>query len=121
MRALKLKSVGRTGPARPALPADIQATLDLMRSQAAAHVQKLDESEAGNWARLIAVVRQVGLTKDTLCRELSCAWSTILRWESGQTVPGPFARKAIKERLLELLAEKRKKSSAALSRVRTAR
>lgn len=123
MTALKLKSVGRTGPARAAIPADMQATVELMRSQATAHIQKLDESDAGNWARIILLVRQVGLKRETLCRELSCAWSTILRWEAGQTVPGPFARKAIKERLLALLKEKWKKSSASttLSRVRTAR
>lgn len=122
MKAVKLKSVGRTASARAAaIPADIQATVQLMRSQASAHIQKLDEADAGNWARIIALVRQVGLEKEMLCRELYCAWSTILRWEAGQTVPGPFARKAIKERLLALLTEKRKRSSASLSRVRTAR
>ena len=115
MRALKpkLKTAARSAAPRAGLPADILATLELVRAQAIAHVVKLDESDAAAWAKIIGLVRQVGLTKQTLCRELSCAWSTILRWEAGQTVPGPFARKAIKDRLVELLAEKPQKLTAA--------
>ncbi|MBS0247658.1 MAG: hypothetical protein JSR61_13650 [Proteobacteria bacterium] len=69
-------------------------------------LQGLDESDPGNWPDIIKAVREAGLDKDTLARELSCAWSTIFRWENGRSVPGPFARSGIKERLIDLLGEK---------------
>ena len=111
MRALKpkLKPASRSTAPRAELPSDIVETLQRARSQAIAHIQKMDESDPAVWARIIHLARQVGLTRETLCRELSCAWSTVLRWDAGQTVPGPFARKAIKERLLELLTAKPKR------------
>lgn len=66
----------------------------------------LDESEIKHWPEIIRVARAAGIDKETLCRELSCAWSTVLRWEAGHTVPGPNARRGIKARLLELLLER---------------
>ena len=125
MRALKskFKPASRTGGARAELPADIVETLKRARAQAIAHIQRMDESDPAVWVRIINLVRQVGLTRETLCRELSCAWSTILRWDAGQTVPGPFARKAMKERLLELLTEQPKRlvAAPAVRRVRMVR
>src|SRR3954471_5458740 len=67
----------------------------------------LDDSNPHKWAQIIAAAREAGLQKDVLCEEFSCSWSTILRWESGRNAPGPFARKAIKEKLLQLLASLR--------------
>ena len=66
----------------------------------------LDESEIKHWPEIIRVARAAGIDKETLCRELSCAWSTVLRWEARHTVPGPNARRGIKARLLELLVER---------------
>jgi DNA-binding transcriptional regulator YiaG len=63
----------------------------------------LDESNPHKWAQIIAAAREAGLGKDELCQEFSCSWSTILRWEAGRNVPGPFARRAIKEKLLQML------------------
>jgi hypothetical protein len=63
----------------------------------------LDESNPGKWAQIIAAAREAGLGKDELCREFSCSWSTILRWEAGRNAPGLFARRAIKEKLLQML------------------
>ena len=63
----------------------------------------LDESEIKHWPEIIRVARAADIGKETLCRELSCAWSTVLRWEAGHTVAGPNARRGIKARLLELL------------------
>jgi ribosome-binding protein aMBF1 (putative translation factor) len=63
----------------------------------------LDDSEARAWPKVIRVAREAGVDKETLCRELACAWSTILRWEAGHTVPGIHARRGIKARLMELL------------------
>ena len=66
-------------------------------------ITSLDDSDPGKWKQIIAAAREAGLTKDELCREFSCSWSTILRWEAGRNAPGPFARKAMKGRLLEML------------------
>src|SRR5262249_34741678 len=105
----KLKPAGRSTTSRAELPSDVAETLQRARSQVIAHIQKMDESDPAVWGRIIHLVRQVGRTRETLGRELSCAWSTVLRWDAGQTVPGPFARKAIKERLVELLTAKPKR------------
>lgn len=72
-----------------------------------AYLRTLDESDATNWAKIVKTIREAGLDKDALCRELSCAWSTILRWEAGQTVPGAFTRTAIKARFIALLEAQR--------------
>ena len=81
--------------------------IDLVRRQLLAecirYLDGLDASVAADWATIVKTAREAGLGKDTLCHELSCAWSTILRWEAGQTVPGPSARRAIKARLMRLL------------------
>ena len=69
------------------------------------YLHSLDEADTSSWATIVRTAREAGLDKDTLCRELSCAWSTILRWEAGQTVPGPFARTGIKARLVALLEQ----------------
>ena len=68
-------------------------------------ISKLDET--AEWPRIIHEAREAGLTKEILVNELSCAWSTILRWQAGHTAPGPFARQAIKARVLELIAAER--------------
>ena len=64
-------------------------------------IRGLDEHS--QWALLVSKARQAGLEKDDLCRELSCAWSTVTRWMAGQTAPGPFAQTAIKEKLLGMI------------------
>lgn len=69
------------------------------------YLHSIDEADPAAWKDIIQVARAAGLDKETLCLELSCAWSTILRWEAGQTVPGPFARTGIKERLVGLLQQ----------------
>lgn len=65
-------------------------------------IQGLDEH--AHWALLVARARQAGLAKEDICRELSCAWSTVTRWIAGRTSPGPAARTAIKAKLLRMLA-----------------
>jgi hypothetical protein len=77
-----------------------QAELLARRMQ---YLAALDESEIKHWPEIIRVARAADIGKETLCRELSCAWSTVLRWEAGHTVPGPNARRGIKARLMELL------------------
>lgn len=77
-----------------------QAELLVRRIQ---YLGALNESEIKRWPEIVRVARAAGIGKETLCRELSCAWSTVLRWETGRTVPGPNARRGIKARLLELL------------------
>ena len=74
----------------------------------------LDEHDPDNWASTVNLARKAGLGKETLCRELSCAWSTILRWEAGQTVPGELARGAIKAKLLDLLEREVKRRKIAV-------
>jgi ribosome-binding protein aMBF1 (putative translation factor) len=66
-------------------------------------IVSFDEADASKWAQIIAAAREAGLTKEALCHEFSCSWSTILRWEAGRNAPGPFARRAMKEKLLEML------------------
>lgn len=66
-------------------------------------IVSLDDGDASKWGQIIAAAREAGLTKEELCHEFSCSWSTILRWEAGRNAPGPFARKAMKEKLLEML------------------
>jgi ribosome-binding protein aMBF1 (putative translation factor) len=70
---------------------------------AAAFISAVDAGEFSNWAPIIEAARRGGLTRDQLCRELSCAASTISRWEAGDTAPGRFARESIKELLLKRL------------------
>lgn len=67
------------------------------------YMRTLDESDPAVWQKIVRTVREAGLDRDVLCRELSCAWSTILRWDAGQTIPGPFARAGIKAKLIDLL------------------
>ncbi len=66
-------------------------------------------NEHSKWALLVSKAREAGLEKHDLCRELSCAWSTVTRWMSGQTAPGPFAQTAIKEKLLGMIEEVRQR------------
>ncbi len=66
-------------------------------------------NEHSEWALLVSKAREAGLGKDDLCRELSCAWSTVTRWMSGQTAPGPFAQTGIKDKLLGMIEEMRQK------------
>lgn len=66
-------------------------------------IRGLDEH--GEWALLVGKAREAGLEKEDLCRELSCAWSTVTRWVAGQTAPGPFARAGIKEKLLDMIGD----------------
>jgi DNA-binding transcriptional regulator YiaG len=81
----------------------IQSARGQLLSEYVDYLNGIDESDPTAWATVVKTAREAGLDKDTLCHELSCAWSTVLRWEAGQTVPGPFARKSIKARLVELL------------------
>lgn len=74
------------------------------------YIHCLDAKDAKNWAIIVSQAREAGLSKEQLCKELSCAWSTVLRWEAGYTAPGPFAREAIKDRLLNMLDALAKKS-----------
>jgi DNA-binding transcriptional regulator YiaG len=67
-------------------------------------IESLDASDATSWRTIIGAAREAGLSKDDLCRSFSCAWTTILRWEAGRNAPGPFARNAMKAKLLEMLA-----------------
>src|SRR5205814_1796783 len=84
----------------------------------------LDESDARKWGQIIAAAREAGLGKDVLCEAFSCSWSTVLRWEAGRNAPGPFARKAMKAKLLEMLASRREaelgRSKKLLSKERVA-
>jgi hypothetical protein len=67
-------------------------------------IGSLDASDAGNWRTIVGAAREAGLSKDDLCQSFSCAWTTILRWEAGRNAPGPFARNAMKAKLLDMLA-----------------
>ena len=67
------------------------------------YIDGLDTKDVGNWALIVEKAREAGLGKEQLCKELSCAWSTVLRWGAGETAPGPFAREAIKARFLSML------------------
>ncbi len=75
----------------------------LVRSYASL-IGSLDASDAGNWRMIVGAARQAGLSKDDLCQSFSCAWTTILRWEAGRNAPGPFAREAMKAKLLDMLS-----------------
>ncbi len=66
-------------------------------------------NEHSEWALLVGKAREAGLGKDDLCRELSCAWSTVTRWMAGQTAPGAFAQTGIKEKLLGMIEEVRQR------------
>ena len=68
-------------------------------------IRRLDEQ--AHWALIVGKAREAGLQKEELCCELSCSWSTITRWMAGQTMPGPFARRRIKDKLIEMLEELR--------------
>jgi hypothetical protein len=68
-------------------------------------IASLDASDAANWRTIVGAAREAGLSKDELCQSFSCAWTTILRWEAGRNAPGPFARKAMKATLLDMLAK----------------
>ncbi len=70
-------------------------------------VAAFDADDVRVWPQIISAAREGGLEKDVLCEAFSCAWSTILRWETGRNAPGPFARRQIKTRLLELLGQRR--------------
>src|SRR6266851_949814 len=92
---------------------NIQPKIDKTRSAAARQymdlIISLDESRPEQWSIIIAMARETGLRKEILCRELSCSWSTILRWEAGDTSPGPFARRAIKAKLVEMISSQAEK------------
>lgn len=69
----------------------------------------LDELRSEQWSIIVATALEAGLRRETLCRELSCSWSTILRWKAGETSPGPFARGAIKAKLVEMISSQAEK------------
>ena len=81
----------------------IKSARERLLSEYIRYLDGIDERDPAAWATIVTNAREAGLDKDTLCRELSCAWSTVLRWEAGQTVPGSFTRSAIKARLLQML------------------
>lgn len=70
-------------------------------------IASLDADDPRHWKDVIGAAREGGLTKDVLCETFTCSWSTILRWEAGRNVPGAFARAAIKDKLIELLDQRR--------------
>ena len=69
MRALKskLKLSGRGAASRVELPSDIVETLQRARSQAIAHMQKMDESDPAVWAS-----REANSADDLVCRLDEC-------------------------------------------------
>ena len=69
-----------------------------------AHLRDLDEKDRKNWAHIVNTLREAGIQREQLMKELGCALSTIIRWEAGDTAPGPFAREALKTRFLTILA-----------------
>jgi hypothetical protein len=69
------------------------------------YIESLDTEDEANWASIINTALDAGLDKEQLCKELSCAWSTVHRWGAGQTAPGAFTRKSIKAQLLTMLDE----------------
>jgi hypothetical protein len=83
-------------------------------------IESLDPSDAMNWRTIVGAAREAGLSKDDLCRSFSCAWTTILRWEAGRNAPGPFARKAMKATLLDMLAQLHHAESERLQELQTA-
>lgn len=80
------------------------------------YIDGLDTKDVGNWALIVEKAREAGLGKEQLCKELSCAWSTVLRWEAGETAPGSFAREAIKARFLSMLNSLSEKNTTDLLR-----
>ncbi len=64
-------------------------------------INALDERM--QWGEIVSKAYEAGLRKEQLCEELSCSWSTVTRWMAGQTAPGPFARAAIKAKLIEMV------------------
>ena len=53
----------------------------------AEQIKWLDEHT--HWALLVSKAREAGLEKDDICRELSCAWSTVTRWMAGRRCVSP--------------------------------
>ena len=82
---------------------DIARNRRVLVASYASLLESLDASDAGNWRTIVGAAREAGLSKDDLCQSFSCAWTTILRWEAGRNAPGPFARKAMKATLLDML------------------
>jgi ribosome-binding protein aMBF1 (putative translation factor) len=82
-------------------------------------IGSLDASDAGNWRTIVGAAREAGLSKDDLCQAFSCAWTTILRWEAGRNAPGPFARKAMKAKLLDMLSALDRAEGARLQELQT--
>jgi len=84
-----------------------ERTIHELRAQMlAAYIEQIGGlDEHREWAVLVGKAREAGLEKEDLCRELSCAWSTVTRWMAGQTAPGPFLRTSIKDKLLLMLGQ----------------
>jgi DNA-binding transcriptional regulator YiaG len=93
----------RKGASAASLRADIACSEQDLRNKYFMLIDQLDAGDPYNWKEIVALSRRAGLRKDQLCGELSCAWSTVLRWEAGTSVPGPNARFGIKLRLLAML------------------
>jgi ribosome-binding protein aMBF1 (putative translation factor) len=91
----------------------------LVRSYASL-IESLDAAAAGNWRTIVGAAREAGLSKDDLCQSFSCAWTTILRWEAGRNAPGPFARRAMKAKLLDMLAALDRAEGKRLQELQTA-
>lgn len=68
-------------------------------------IKSLDDER--DWARIVNKAREAGLEKEALRAELPFSWSTITRWMAGHTVPGPFVRQTVKERLVQMLILRR--------------
>lgn len=70
-----------------------------------AYLRNLDEKDVRNWAHIVNTLKEAGIQREQLVKALGCALSTIIRWEAGDTAPGPFAREALKERFLSILSD----------------
>jgi hypothetical protein len=69
------------------------------------HIEKLkaiSTADPSIWKDVVAAALQV-VSAEILCQELSCSTSTIERWKAGRDAPGPSARLAIRDRLVELM------------------
>lgn len=64
----------------------------------------MQETESDIVFKLKEVRRKLGLTQEALAHQLGVSFTSVNRWENGQTTPSPLARRQIEE-----LFEKHKK------------
>lgn len=66
-------------------------------------VSALEPSDKDAWQKIVRHALEGGLSKERLAAAFSCNVMTISRWEAGQNVPAPMARKAIRQELIDML------------------